>query len=106
METSTGSTINRIIGMGERVDPETGKTDSFVNFYPSWYRHVVKSFEVYPIYKHFGLTVSDAMALPVDEWIYIRKCAEKMLENQPPDTETMLLKVLKEFTSITRGGEE
>jgi len=104
MEMSNGSQISRIIGMGEKVDRETGKTEKLGDIYPSYFRNVVRTFEIYPIYKHFGITIDDAMAMEFDRWVMIRKAAEKLPEEKNHDVEGQLLQIIKELSGF-RGGE-
>ena len=103
MEVSFGTPFNRIVGMGERLDRDTGKSEKVVSFYPTYFRNVVRAFEQYPVHKHFGLTVKDAMALPFDEWHQIRKAAERLAENAGPDTETKLFQVIKDLVTQREG---
>lgn len=101
MEEPTGSPINRIIGMGVKTDKATGRTESISLSDPSYIRHVIMAFEHYPITKYFGLTIKDAMNLPVDQWHQIRRSAAVLAEK--PDTETRLLEVIKELVALQRG---
>ena len=106
MEESSGSMINRIIGVGVRTDEQTGKIEPVSYFYPSYFRNVIQAFEHYPITKYFGLTPESAMNLPVDRWHQIRKSAELLKENQQPDNETQMLQLLKELIMIRKAGED
>jgi hypothetical protein len=105
MEISSGSDLNKIIGIGTRLNPDTGRHEPVTTFYDSYINQVVWDFSQYPIYKQFGITVKDAMELPVDYWNRIRRSAIALAVNAPEDTETTLLKILKEVLS-KRGGDE
>lgn len=108
MEDSTGSQLNRIIGMGLRTDPDSGTTDVYTKMYPSYFRNLLQAFEVLPIASQFGLTPETAMALPVDRWYQIRKMALRIRETKAPEenkTETALLEIVKQLTIGNTGGE-
>lgn len=107
MESASGSDIQRIIGLGKRLDKKTGQSDYVTESYFSFYNHVVSAFEHYPIAQHFGLTVDDAMMMPVDRWYRIRKAGARLAEQQStkPDLETLFMQLIKELT-IARGGGE
>lgn len=105
METNVGSTLNRVIGMGVKVNPETGKEELVTQLYPSYFDDVVRVFELYPVTDYFGLTVTTAMELPVNQWYKIRKTVLGMPQRKFHDTETELLKIIKQFMDIrTEGG--
>ena len=106
MEDARGSILNQIIGMGYRTDPKTNEIDIYTASHPSYSNNVIQAFELYPIFKHFGLTYTDAMNLPVNEWLRIRKAAKALKENQPPDSESQMFQLLKELIVARNSGEE
>lgn len=107
MEVSTGSDLNKIVGVGTRSD-SSGKTDKVTRFYPSHHREILMMFEYYPIKDYFGINVKDAMTLPIDEWYAIRKAIERIGPKQPDDskeTVPLLVEIVKLLQSqlINRG---
>lgn len=106
MEELSGSPINQIIGMGMRTDFASGKVEPVTHFYPNYFRSVVSAFEVYPISKYFGLTIKDAMALPVDQWYQIRQSARDLAEKEPPDSNVLMVDLIKELIALRTGSVE
>lgn len=102
-----GTDINRIIGLGEKINPKTGRSEVITHTYPSYFRNVCMAFEETPIAKHFGLSIKEAMALPVDQWYQIRHQGEILGEKDKrnPDMETALFSLLKDMIT-KRGGDE
>ena len=93
-----GSTLNKVIGVGTRVDKRTGGVRPVFDTYPSYYTNVVQAFVDYPIAKYFGLNYEDAMNLPVDQWYHIRDAAVPLVsKDQKPDTEAQLMKIIEQF---------
>ena len=105
MEASSGGPVERIIGMGKRVDPKTRDVHNVTHFYRSFYNEVLAAFEHYPIVKYFGITPEDAMAMPVDRWYRIRKISAKLAQAdyEKPDPMVTLLQYLKDFTEALIG---
>lgn len=106
MEEISGSPINQIIGMGMRTDLASGKVESVSHFYPSYFRNVVSAFEMYPVSKYFGLTIKDAMNLPVDQWYQIRQSARELAEKELPDSNILLVDLIKELIAFRTGQTE
>jgi hypothetical protein len=106
METGFGSPIEKVIGVGKRMNPKTGELVDVTSLYFTFYKHVITDFERYPIFEHFGVTPEDAMAMPVDRWYYMRKAAARVAENkqQTPDPMLVLLEYLKGLTEALGGG--
>jgi hypothetical protein len=106
MEDLTGSVLNQSIGLGTRFDSHLNKAEKVTNFYNSYYRQMRLSFEMYPIAKVYGLSIDQAMAMPVDQWYEIQEAGERLAKKQGPDTETQLLDVLKSLVQPKEGGGE
>ena len=104
MSEASGSALNRVIGIGKRTDRETGKSEPVTSFYPSHFREVVDSFQHFPIADKFGLSVTDAMAMPLDQWFHLRKVAETLAATQQPDHTRELIEVIKVMNGL-KGGE-
>ena len=102
MEKSEGSDLNKIIGMGSRLNLYTGQDELVGKTYPSHLRRVLELFELYPIPNYFGITPDEAMALPLDMWYSLVESA-KRLHLKRPDKETELLKLLKEVLRLREG---
>lgn len=91
-----GSVINKIIGVGTRVDKRTGTVRPVFDTYPSFYENVIQAFADYPIAKYFGLTYDSAMRLPVNEWQQIKEKAMTLaVKDQKPDASEQLMKVIE-----------
>lgn len=103
MEKSEGSDLNKIIGMGKRLNPYTGQEELVGKTYPSHLRRVLEIFETYPIPQYFGLSPQDAMTLPLDSWYALVESAKRLYLKRPPDRETELLKLIKEVLKIRDG---
>lgn len=60
-------------------------------------------FEYYPVFENFGITVQDAMLLPINEWVSIRKASERLglKERYKPkelsEESQMLLKIIEQL---------
>lgn len=106
METSTGTPFKQMVAVGERFDKGSGKTERVTRFYPSYFNEVALCFKEFPIAEHFGLTVQTAMELPVNEWYEIRRLAEKLPKEKPPDPEIVALKQLVTELILMRVGGE
>lgn len=100
METSSGSLLNRVIGVGTKIDKDTNKEVLVTELYPSYFNEVVKTFELFPVAKYFGLTPMDVMNMPVDQWYKIRKTAFTLPENKNTDVESELLKIMKAMVNL------
>jgi len=85
MEAAAGSLINQLIGVGYVPGGSSDIGRPIFNQYPSYLANVLEVFKVYPIYETFGLTVNDAMALPVDRWRRIAKYAVSLGPKKKPD---------------------
>lgn len=109
MGNSSGSRINRLIGVRTKVDPESGVTDDITNFYPSYERNVIHAFETYPVAQTFGLSIVDAMALPADQWYRIRKSAERVAASRPPEGDnqvSQLVNLVRDVVLTRRNDEQ
>jgi hypothetical protein len=95
MQEQTGSSLERNIGIGKRVDKSNGELVSVYDEYPSFYKKVISAFENLPIAKHFGINYKDAMALPVDEWNYIHKTAIEIAKNDKTSVERLIPEIHK-----------
>jgi hypothetical protein len=95
MQEQTGSSLERNIGIGKRVDKSNGELVSVYDEYPSFYKKVISAFENLPIAKHFGINYKDAMALPVDEWNYINKTAIEIAKNDKTSVERLIPEIHK-----------
>jgi hypothetical protein len=104
METTSGSDLNKIIGIGTRIDRESGDSLPVTNFYDSMENNVVWDFSQYNVAKYFGININDAMNLPLDRWYKIRNMAKMLSANKPDDIETMMFKLFKDLLS-KRGGD-
>ena len=78
LESLSGSDLNKIIGVGQKKNPRTDKLERVTDLYPSHLKEVMAMLEYYPIFENFGITVKDAMELPINERVAIRKSAEKI----------------------------
>lgn len=105
MDQASGSPLNHVIGVGTRADPDGGKMEPVTYFYPSHHREVTECFARFPLASKFGLSITDAMAMPLSEWFYVRKVAERLAEQEKPDTLPVLVEILKGMVNL-RGGEE
>lgn len=106
MEEVQGSILNKVIGIGTRLDKSTGKHEPVTSFYDSFENNVIWDFSQYPITKYFGITVEEAMTLPINRWYKIRNMAKTIAvrDSQKDDNETVLFRLLKELLS-NRGGD-
>jgi hypothetical protein len=106
MESPAGSQFNQLVGIGTRTDPVSGETHPWTRFVPNFFNEVEKSFLDNDVYKYFGITIVEAMAMPVNRWYRISESARKMKEKEPPvrDTEGQMLELLKALI-ILRGEE-
>lgn len=105
MEISSGSDVMRIIGVGNRTDTKSGKTDKVTTYYPSHYREVLAMFEYYPITEYYGISIKEAMLLQVDQWYSLRKEIERIGPKMPKeDNEKLLLQVLQKIIGSGEGG--
>jgi hypothetical protein len=102
MQLSEGSDLAKAIGIGYKVDTATkgGGLVPVQELYPSFFNNMVNAFSILPITKYFGLTIADAMALPVDEWYRIRNAARKLYEKEPPDTTKQLLEIISGMLKV------
>lgn len=101
----SGSLVNQLIGVRQKVDSETGITDLVTYFYPSYERNVIQAFEHHQIAARFGISIVDAMALPVDRWYKIRKAAERMTDSKVPESDNQvnqLIQLVRELTLSRR----
>ncbi len=89
-----------LVGVGSRTEKTTGKKELVTSFYPNHYEHVVRSFEVFPIRKIFGISIDEAMRMPIDRWWRIKKLAEKMPENKHTNIESELLELVKKIIEV------
>lgn len=105
METRSGSDLSKIVGMGTRRDSETEKMTPISDHYPSYFKRVCEIFEAYPVHKFFGIKVTDAMALPVDQWYQLRDMIVKMPPNSKIDIEVKLTQLLRDVLVAQGGGE-
>lgn len=107
MEVAFGSPIQKVIGVGKRMDKRTNELVDVTSLYSGFYKHVLIDCERYRIFKHFGVTPEAAMAMPVDRWYQMRKAAAKIaeVEQNNPDPETMLIECLKGLTEALGGGK-
>lgn len=99
MEISSGTAINKLVGMGQRLNPETGEKELVTNFYPKYFEKVALTFRTFPVTKTFGITVEDAMRMSVDRWDHIRKIAETLPQNKFEDNEA---EVIRELIKLVR----
>jgi len=105
MEISGGSDVMRIIGVGNRTDTKTGKTEKVTTCYPSHYREVLAMFEHYPITEYYGINIKEAMLLPIDQWYGLRKEIERIGFKPPKeDNEKLLLQILQKIIGSGEGG--
>ena len=106
METPVGSNLSKLIGVGNRVDPDTGVTKPFTKMWHSYFQNVLETFERFPVNRVFGLTPETAMQLPVDRWYAIDKMVKSLPENDhtPKDNSSDLIKLLRDLL-VNRGGE-
>lgn len=105
MEINSGSPTSRLVGMGERMNKETRLREPVTDFYPTFVNHVIRTFEIFPVAKTFGLSVEKAMALPVDQWYQIRKISETLPPIKHINIEEELIKLVREVI-VSRGGNE
>jgi hypothetical protein len=105
MEINSGSPINQLIGVGERMNKDTKTKEPVYDFFPTFVNHVIRTFQLYPVAKTFGLSIDTAMALPVDQWYQIRKIAETLPPIKHVDVEAELIKLVREVI-VARGGNE
>lgn len=108
LEVLNGSDMNKIIGIGYRKNPKTDRLEKITDHYPSQLREVMMMFEYYPIFDYFGLTLTDALNLPMDQWQGVRKAAERMgprppKQEGPSEESQMLLQIIQQL--ITGKGE-
>lgn len=104
MKEPSKSALENLVGMGYRKDKETGKTEPVSSFHANHYEHVVKCFEIFPIHKLFGITVEQAMAMPLDRWYRLRNIVKTMPQNKNTDMELELLKLVRQIIAV-RGAE-
>lgn len=103
MDETEGSDLKRIIGVSVRRDKETGQTFPVSDAHPSHFTAVRLTFERYPVYKHYGITIADAMAMPVDQWYELKR---NIVNIEEPETElTVALQLVKQLVSLQGGGE-
>ena len=103
MSLSNGTLLNQLIGVGLREDPETKKLVKVTDFYRNYHWEVLVTFRKYPVFKYFGITVEDAMRLPVDRWNDIVKACEG-LEHENGDETIRLMKDMMEVIKATFAG--
>jgi len=103
IESSTGSDLNKIIGLGQKKNPKTDKLEKVTDLYPSHLKEVLAVFEYYPVFENFGITFKDAMMLPINEWVAIRKSVEKIglkdryKPKEVSEESQMLLKIIEQL---------
>ena len=84
--------------MGLRTDQESGRSVPVTETYPSYFKMMMEAFENYPVAKYFGLTIQDAMSLPVNQWYSIRDTARRLAASVKSDNnEAQLLQLIKQL---------
>lgn len=111
MEELHGTAFQKLVGQGTRVDPDTGKSEPVSYFYPNSHAAILRMFERYPIPKYFGISVSDALNMPLDQWHRIRKAAESLPDHRTENEMLALslkrvldISMAQALTDITGGG--
>lgn len=105
MEVKEGSDLNRIIGIGYLVNDD-GSREIYTKSYLDYHRLVVDAFSLFPIHKHFGLTIKDAMSLPVNEWYAVRDAAIQLKEKDDKSSESESMQLLREMLQSQKPSDE
>ena len=103
-----GTPIQRLVGMGKKIDPKTNEKTWITDYFPSYFRSVVlRDFENLPLYKTYGITPEDAMKMPVDRYRQLIVAARKIPKEDPEDKqEARWLGVIEKLVLLMRRGGE
>jgi hypothetical protein len=96
-DTSSGSDMEKIIGVGKRIYRPTGELIPVVDFFYSHFRRIVRTFEHTPVAKHFNLSIADALALPINQWHDIEREAKLLASRGEKSEISELIDALKQF---------
>jgi hypothetical protein len=90
--------IVKIIGVGNRLHKPTGEIRPVVDFFYSYFNRMSEVFENTPVAKVFGISIVDALGMPVNRWHDIARQA-KIIANRPtePSEESKMVDLMREF---------
>jgi len=101
----SGSVLHQLIGVGDRRNKD-GTTQPF-GPKDEYTQVILRAFSDYPIAKYYGITIDDAMHLPLPTWIQIRKSAPALRDREVEEMnlQDKILKLLKDLVTANSGGE-
>lgn len=93
------SILANMVGVRRHV-AEDGTSENITLLQDSYFRKVVREFEQSPVAHYFNLTIEAAMALPADQWYYIRDQARKLPDPRASDITQQLLGLIREMMEL------